>query len=269
MRTALIPPRGLENYALQSNFHLALAIPGLMSRRTYSGMYLRASRLGDYVVLDNGANEGTAVPTEDLVRVATDLQCQEIVMPDVLADKDATIRRVREFVRTVHIGTKKMAVLQGKNYAELRWCVSHFADIPEVTVIGIPRHIISTVNKPSIRIDLANEIENVHPKRFEIHFLGTNPQWLREVCAATKYAGHVRSVDSSLPFNYTIARKRLSLTGEPVYRPTGFFEEDWSRRVDVQLLKDNIETFLEWTNADIRISRQEAPAREVRGVSAT
>ena len=269
MHVALIPPRGLENYALRSNFHLTLAIPGLQSRKTYGGMYQRAVRLGDYVVLDNGAAEGQPATDEALFNMGKALQCNEVVLPDSMYESKQTVEAVARFLSNPNfvwdVVPKMMAVPQGTALRSFRYCINAFAEMPDIKVIGIPRHIIPTLDMKSARVDLANWIAENHPNRFEIHFLGMHPMWLGEIPATVKYAPHVRSVDSSLPFNYAIARKRLVGAKDIVMRPDFYFEEDWSRRISTKLVRDNIKTLMEWANAEYR---EEAPSSPMRVVPA-
>lgn len=267
MRIALIPPRGMENYALWSNFHLALALPELMKRRTYADMYKRAVSLNDYVVLDNGAAEGRSARPEDLIRYANNMNAHEIVLPDVMFESRYTILAVRAFLENHKIAGPKMAVVQGKEWGEVRSCVKAFDSIKDITAIGIPRHLIGTLRQKAARIDLANWVWSNFGERFEIHFLGTDPSWLGEVRKAQVYAPFVRSLDSSLPFNYAIANKYLQTTNEVIRRPDGYFDLNWRPRVNTNLIRSNIKIFMEWANVE-PVNRTEAPSRPVRDVSA-
>lgn len=259
MKVALIPARGLENYALLSRFHLALAIPELMARRPYSGMYKRAIRLGDYVVLDNGAAEDRTADEFTLCQAAEDLACQELVLPDVMCRMQQTINAVTRFLTSHPNGMLKMAVVQGTLMNDLRSCISRYTEMPGIDVVGLPRHLVTTTERASTRIDLANWIEKTYPGRFQIHLLGTNPAWLKEVAAAAKYAAHIRSVDTSLPFNYALAGKTLRDTDVQITRPEGYFNQDWSGRIDARILRDNIQFLMESANAK---PREELPSGE-------
>lgn len=263
MKIALIPPRGLENYALGSRFHLALAIPELIRRATYRGMYERATRLGDYVVLDNGAYEGQTVPDGLLFATSERLMCSEIVLPDVMLNTTDTVSRVAEYCRSYNSSVKKMAVAQGTTQEQFRRCVEAFSQRPEIQVLGIPKHMPTTLEKPAARIEFANWVKTRYKERFEIHFLGANSMWLGEIRAVTKYANHVRSLDTSLPFNYAIAGaelKVMSSTGTVISRPDHYFDADWSREITTSLIQDNIATIMEWARAEFR---QETPASGV------
>lgn len=263
MKVALIPPAGLENYALRSKFHLALAIPLLMKRRAYAGMYKRVGNLSDYVILDNGANEGQPADVDMIKSYAAMIGCNELVLPDVMYSAADTLKAVKQGLPLLAgCAPSRMAVIQGETIGELRTCVEAFSSMQDIDVVGIPRHTIATTSRSAVRIELANWIEQQYPGRFQIHLLGTHPAYLKEVQAANKYAGHIRSVDSSLPFNYALAGKSLLDTKERIMRPDRYFEEDWSRRANVDLIRDNIDTFMRWAGDE------EASRSRVRAVSA-
>lgn len=254
MEAALIPARGLEIYALRSTFHLALAIPDALNNPYYVGAYRRAANRGDYIILDNGAAESQMAPDKQLIEASRLLRANEIVAPDVIKDGSATVLRTKGFCNQFAqdlTGLKVMAVAQGSKLAGFRTCVDNFARVSKIKVVGIPRHAIDTLNSKAARIDLANWINEAYPLRFDIHFLGTNPKWLHEIKAAATYAPHVRSVDSALPFNYTIAHTKLATTNKSLTRHPRFFTYDWSRDVPANLLRDNIKTFMEWAGAKV------------------
>lgn len=254
MKVALIPPRGLENYVLQSRFHLALAIPVLMRHKVYVDTYKRAARLGDYVILDNGLAEGMPAAAETIIEVAKTMQAKEVVLPDAMRSTTQTLNLSRAFLANnptlLGSGARLMGVTQGETWQDLLRAVAGFAEMPAVGTLGIPRHLLTTTDRSAIRIDLANWIADNFPGRFKLHLLGTNVTWLAEVYCVKKYAPHVRSVDSSLPFNYALLGRKLEPTGQTVQRPEKYFEEDWSQRVDRALLKDNIDTFMNWAGAN-------------------
>lgn len=279
MYVGLIPPRGLENFALSSKFHLSLALPQLLGRRAYGGMYKRVIGMGDYVVLDNGACEGQLAANYLLWEMVEQFRPSELVVPDDMRGTDDTLLAVRQFFAgdysyksKQHPDMKYMAVVQGRTKADLHRCIEEYIPMP-VNVIGIPRHLLSsavtrtTESKTSVRIDLANWIEERFPGRFQIHFLGTNPVWIGEVRAAAKYASHVRSVDTSLPFNYALEGVALEvnnvMTRERINRPKLYFDSDWSRNVQVELLRRNIRSFMSWAGAkpqEVLVDRTTASA---------
>ena len=267
MHVGLIPPKGLENYALRSKFHLALAIPELMERRMYAGMYTRVAALGDFVVLDNGIAEKKPAEPALLLEYAKRLKANEVVLPDVLTDAKETVKAVETFLRQdAPLNYSFMAVAQGTKISDYLWCVERFANISFIQTIGIPRHMLETIGQRACRIDLARKIHDEYPQRFEIHLLGTNPVWLHEVKSVAKYAPHIRSVDTSMPFSYALAGEVLETTSQQITRPHRYFEADWSKRVEGTLLHANIRTLLKWADANVSGIRTQTSASKLRGL---
>jgi len=252
VQAALIPPRGLENYILHSTFHLALAIPQCMSNYDYTNAYSDAATRGDYIVVDNGAADGGLVSNEELLDAAFMLAAKEIVAPDVFYDKAATIVKVKEFLRKFQLPLvpyKIMAVAQGTSPASIRRCIDVYATLPEIDVVGLPKHMLTTLNVKAARLDMAKWIDECFPGRFQIHMLGTNPVWLKEIVSVAKYAPFVRSVDSALPFNYALASQDLAMTKLELTRNPEYFDLDWSETASTRHVNNNIKTFMGWANA--------------------
>lgn len=256
MRLALIPPRGYENYASLSKFHLMLAH---IDYPEYLREYRRCRARQDYIVMDNGAAElprGQSPFSEvQLIDIAQRCDVDELVLPDALHNTHKTINLVswallqyERLPKTSYAHKLDyMAVAQGYGLDDVKHCVEKFVEHSRVGVVGLPR-LLLTPDYRSIRIDAANWIEETYPRRFKIHLLGTNPIWVREVQAAARYAPHIRSVDTSMPFNYAMAGARLSDTLEPIKRPDQYFEV--TRVILGSLLKANIETMIGWANAE-------------------
>src|SRR5882757_5645454 len=116
MRAALIPPKGYEDYALNSNIHLVLPLPPLIQNMKYLDVYQRAQRRGDFVILDNGCAEGQLVSGHHLLNVARAIRAHEIVAPDVMGDAAATLTATTNFIFDYQEARDYsiMAVLQGE-----------------------------------------------------------------------------------------------------------------------------------------------------------
>lgn len=265
MKAALIPPKGLETLALQSRFHLALAVPELMMRKAYVKTYQRAVRLGDYVVLDNGAAEGTCASHSEIRSYSAEVGAQEIVLPDVLYKSNETLQQVKWYLDDRPPVGPKMAVAQGTDIRAIKNLIRRYKEWEQITCIGIPRHLTATLDRRAVRIELANWIAEEFGTRFEIHMLGATATWLPEIKHIAKYASHVRSIDTSMPFTYALAGLKLSETGNVVQRPANYFEVDHSTRVRAQLVHDNIKTYMEWADAELRA---ETPSSAMRAVPA-
>ena len=94
-----------------------------------------------------------------------------------------------------------MAVMQGRSIAAVLTLLQEYDKIPYIHSIGIPRHFITTI-APDARLKIAKEIQRRYPNRYGIHLLGLNPEYINEPALHVSYGVHVRSVDTSAPFNY-------------------------------------------------------------------
>lgn len=252
MKVCLIPPRGLEHLALEGNMQMALAIADYMTNPKLMRTLSTARDRGDHIILDNGAAElNTAAPSPHMMICGKAVNAHEIVLPDVLGDQAMTMKAVDRFleeipqVETYH---DLMAVTQGVNMREIKQLVGCFASMPQIKVLGIPRLLMGILGTAA-RIDIANMIEHAHPGRFQIHLLGANPLWPVEIRHAAKYASHIRSVDTSLPFNYALAG--VSLRGNApqiVYRTPDYFTS--AKKPQEGLVLDNIKVIMEWARGE-------------------
>lgn len=252
MKVALIAPRGLEGYVLHSTMHMALPIPDTVTNLDYVKAFQEAHDRGDFVIMDNGAADGGLQENSKLVHYAGILCADELVVPDVIGDKAGTIHAIQIFLRWFAKfphpceSIKLMAVAQGAKYFEFQQCIRQIAEIPEITTLGIPRHMLTTVRQQAVRLDLAGWVHTEFPARFEIHMLGASPSWPREVAALAKYTPFVRSLDTALPFNYSLAGHDMETSSLMMPRPKRYFTYDWCDDVSARLVAKNIRTYLNW-----------------------
>lgn len=250
MKAALIPPKGLEAYMYKTKFQLFLA-QELLTNKNYIAAALTAKKLGSYTIVDNGAFEGRLVPSSELVTVAALVKADEVVLPDVLMRTGASITASIKFLNDYpELKTSFMAVAQGTRISNFKTCVEAFAEYRRIKVIGLPKHILTTVD-PSARIDLAVWINDAYPNRFDVHFLGTNPVWLGEIKSAAKYSP-TRSVDSSVPFYYSLAGKTLGTVDRPTTvkceRSPHYFTHEHNIQMCTISLDANVQTYLGWAS---------------------
>jgi len=256
MQLALIPPKGWENYIHLSSFQLALAH---IDAGDYLREYAKAERRGDFIVLDNGIAEDEHLSTKALVITSTRIGASELVLPDVMHDGNRTLSAIGKFLKEAKqlpkpytTGLRLMAVAHGNNTDDIQALITQYVDIAEIDTVGLPRCLV-TQWKPAMRIDLANWTHETYPNRFQIHFLGTSHWWPREIAQAAHYAPHVRSVDTSMPFNYALAGERLDVKKPAaVKRPDGYFKD--VRDFDPDLLRRNIQTMFGWLDVEAPVS---------------
>lgn len=257
MDLILIPPKGLygepAEWMLKPTSHMVLA--HLLKHADYRDVYRLKRKHGSFVMLDNGAAEYSKVTNEDLLRAIELINPHEVVIPDVMRDPAGTRYAVKEFLNMSYIdrdfvdyGRQYLGVIQGQTKDELRKMVDFYSEYDVVTTLGIPRWLLSKFSR-AIRIDMANWIQEEFPNRFQLHLLGTNPLWVKEVYAAAKYASHIRSVDTSLPFNYAIYDLLLTTkVNEPVHRPAYYFDADQRKIERHPAYSYNIRVIRRWAS---------------------
>jgi hypothetical protein len=141
-----------------------------------------------------------------------------------------------------------MGVIQGDTVKECQKCIDFYMDVPWITSIGVPRHLITTVqgNIAEIRMSLVLYIRERHGNGMNIHLLGTSPDYITELRdwgdGFNRYG--VRGVDTSAPFNYAMT-SALIADGDVVLRPKGYFKRT---ELNEDILDLNIKSLHDWVN---------------------
>jgi hypothetical protein len=97
-----------------------------------------------YITLDNGSAEHSLVTEETLLNLTEEFVPDEVVAPDVLFDKDQTLRNLDSFVaemdkRGLLHYTSIFGCPQGSNKQEWLECYTEMANHPHVSVIGLSK----------------------------------------------------------------------------------------------------------------------------------
>lgn len=249
MKIALIPPFAhLEQTALTS---YQLMLPQLVEQSpTYRYTYLKHCQDPDQlVIMDNGAAEGEQLPDIKLIRMANAFKPNELVVPDVLGDGEATFDRIAEFLRvlidhSLDPSIKLGIVAAGKTPPESLLTVdrvfTYFTEV-EISTIYIPR-ILVTEKNPGARMEVAKQLPKVTLNHVDIHFLGSSHFWIHEASFIADNFPGVRGIDTSAPFNYTIAEQQID-GGAQVTRPEDYFELACENE---ELLDYNVKRYKGW-----------------------
>jgi hypothetical protein len=224
---------------------------GLAHEAKDSAEYLYTLReRGDrYLILDNGADElGTGMTGEDLADLIEAVEPNELILPDVLEDSDATIHASEEFYRNyrgllkAHGTTgdmKLMAVAQGQDLASFLRCYRRWVNWSSVKILGIPYdiefwtqedlteegHDYSKAEVHALkRLQLLTYLKREGLIKKPIHLLGINNLWeLRQYRQqrVNELQGLIRSNDTTAPFAGAMAGKD--------FRNGDDLEKDWPR----------------------------------------
>ncbi len=209
MKLALIPPYSRLLDTTKTDYQLCLA--HLMDQDpTYTAAYKAMCQAkGQYVILDNGAFEGSLVAAKELLEIACRYKVTEIVIPDRMKNADVTIEMAKSFYamaeRTYHAERFRfMFVVQGDTWYEMNRCLHWAMEQRWIHTIAIPRHTLETCLDATARLNMAETIK-LHSKK-AIHFLGASPLWPEEIIEAAK-SKIVRGMDTSMAYVYGIAGK--------------------------------------------------------------
>lgn len=239
MKLAIITPiPELRSFEHVDGMHLVL--PQYLNDDRYLDFYLDQSKDGTYIILDNGAYEGAAIPPDALLRLAAGVLADEIVVPDKLNDMEATLKLAGEAFecwslesRHFHLQQPQlMLVPQGSTLEEWRTCLfglilrwQRFASPFGVTAspkatIGIPVPALTRIGVEIGEV-LDRWARNLHENYdYDIHLLGG----MKDLYALNRIAREfpfVRSLDTAKPIVYAMRGIVLDPLNEPLPAHTG------------------------------------------------
>lgn len=164
-----------------------------------------------YKILDNSLIElGEALTMERLVAAAEKINANEIVLPDVFKDGEATVKKAKESILWLKendlLGKYKiMVVCHGNNEDEWHSCFKQLNEIEEIDVIGVPK-VVSTWLPDKNRKNLSHIFLNTTK---QIHFLGAWYNLAELLKLGKKVWNTIRSADTCLPSLYVIQNKKI------------------------------------------------------------
>jgi hypothetical protein len=246
VRIAFIPPISLLPLALHTKYQLVL--PQLLSDPMYALFYKHLGEVIDqYLILDNGAAEGIHHTHDQLLTFCDRLKVDELVLPDVIGDGPGTVRAVNEFLNAGVPNSSLGIVAAGRSAAEAIDTVKAILETQDdyIDIVYVPRSLVAP-DRLYARIEVASAVKEFAPNK-DIHFLGTNPIWIREVQIAAE-SQIVRGVDTSAPFNYAFYNKPVESEVRRS-RPQGYFTFAASA-FPSGILNSNLATLLEWANGN-------------------
>jgi hypothetical protein len=110
----------------------------------YRKFFKRVKKRGKFITLDNSAAERSLVTEDALIKIVKDLMPNEVIAPDVLFNKKATVNNLNKFIRRMSkeglIG--KVDILgcpQGRTKHEWLECYETMLQDPYVNVIGLSK----------------------------------------------------------------------------------------------------------------------------------
>jgi hypothetical protein len=207
MKFALITaPNGFDLVRrLNLSYHLVLA--QYLGDLDYIGFYRDRHRKGDFIIVDNGAAElGQSIPFETILYRAQLVGADEIVLPDVLDDGEATYQASAAVAWRVP--TRQRAVVpQGRNWTEWTSCLESLIGLGCTTICIAKRYERLPGGRASALAILA---QMSLLSGYNVHLLGFDYNPLEEAKRALTFYPEIRGVDSAAPIAY--AQEARSIT---------------------------------------------------------
>ncbi len=186
----------VSNLHYCNGYKMFMALTHLVENNEVYKMWLK--RYDGYIILDNSIVElGGAVSLNRLCDAAEEIQADEIILPDVMEDGPATVALVKKNIAGLYKRYGKtwpfkiQAVVQGKTPEEIEHCFCDLANIPEVDVLGIPKHFAFKHSRGRVGFEYLWE-----DCKKEIHLLGLAQSFTELAQYADPEA--IRSCDTSL-----------------------------------------------------------------------
>lgn len=199
MYVCSIMPKG--TYHLMYEEPIVMLLTHLVEKDSqYAELALEHSEA--YKILDNSLIElGGALSMDRLMAAADKVKADEIILPDVFRDGEATIKSTKEAIQWLkdhnRLGDYKlMAVCHGITQEVFKECFDALNDMPELDVIGIPK-VMSSFDWVVGR-SRASLYDIFKKGDKEIHFLGSWYQLGELLTMPKKVYNRVRSCDTCL-----------------------------------------------------------------------
>lgn len=268
MKVATIVPTPMLGMDKGDDYFMCL-YQEVKSNPKYAEYFRRKVEEGHFVIMDNGAAEGENPSWEELLEVYPLVNPSEVVLPDVVYNKEETLRQTKEaylaFEKiklrdSTEPKMRYMMVPQGENYTEWLECMKEFVQLHPVT-IGVSKFVTpkyqeemgsdANVRKECVDaiINFCGGVENMRRMGVEIHLLGCwdNPKEIGEIARA--FPGVVRGTDSAIAYVYT--RNNIEYSPEVDRPDKDHIDFKKGDKVDVGLFLKNKELWRQYCIGEI------------------
>lgn len=173
------------------------------------------------MILDNSAYEffvkGEELNMDDFAEVINDLRPDFYILPDVLMNKDKTVKGVKEFFdKYVIISSKPLAVAQGNTSEELLECLRMYDEM-NIKYVAIPFHL-SFYTEMDIDPVIRSAFLDVYKEEtLDIRYAMGRVQWVQDHYKTLQYFPRVHFLGSHCPLEKKFYKEFYSMdTGYPV-----------------------------------------------------
>lgn len=256
-----IPLDLIDNHQRKISDYMYVLLHKLIEDPVYAQKAFDYKKSGGFIIMDNSCYElGASLEDELLHEWWDELGPDIVVLPDVLGDADATLKRTFGFLdKYPHVAKFGMAIAQGSNPAELIECYAELRDYRSehddyIEMLGIP-FVYKWVEKEPAkqaaeRINLLELMDRrrVIDRNRRHHLLGT---WQANEFTNYRKYGWVWSLDTSNPIMAAIDGSRYTDMGL-FQKPKATFDSVYDMKesdINMELLYYNVNKFKELVNA--------------------
>jgi len=239
MKYALIT--GPTGFPLIMDFRLSyhLVLAQYASTLGYIDFYKTRHLAGDFIMVDNGAAEfGKSIGMDDIVTAAEGIGADEIIVPDVLDDSEATIALAKETYWRIPM-MKRAIVPQGHDWVSWFHCLTELVSLGCQTICIAKRY----ERLPGGRVRALQILADNHMLlNHHIHLLGFDQDPIAEVCSALSFYPDIRGVDSAAPIAYAQKGMEINTNVHESY--------EWNKSYSYELAVGNVNTILNACNPE-------------------
>lgn len=225
-----------------------MVLPQLVKQNGVYKDYYKSSTA--YKIMDNGEAEGEQLDFGEVCELASELKCDEIILPDKMGDSRETMRRVKEaeYWTKLYPGFRFTAVAHGPTNAEVVQSIHFYEDESHVDGLALPRILGNTID-PLTRYWIATSLRNLIITRFKgVHMLGAT-KWPREAALFAEL-DQVRGIDTSLPVSLALQGVRIETReASGRTRDRNFLRAESTGGKQDELIRWNIDGYRFWAEA--------------------
>lgn len=210
---------------LKLGYHLVLADRILIDDK-YAAYYQNKAAEGNFMIVDNGAAEnGESIPFNNVLEAANLVNADEVALPDVLKDREATTALHYDWYDKVP-AINRMVIPQADSIMNWLACLEDMMDVFDFRTVGIPKHLDDYIGG---RTSILEEItRRGWQEDLNFHLLGCHNAPLKEIRDVYKKFPWVRGIDTAAPFAYAQANQSVGFTRHLSY--------NWHKVVENQSL---------------------------------
>lgn len=219
----IVPPSHYKDI-VHNHYHMCLAHLVGDGQNEYTSFYRGLSDAGRYILMDNGAAEGSQMRPDELIELYKKINPTEIVLPDTLNDGYDTIAKTKLFLDMMadELPYKFMAVPQGRTVEEWEACAMMLIQDERINSFGVSKFLNIATGNENARYYACDAIERLLRKYnregFEVHLLGCDegPGIVGQIIRRYSF---VRGCDTA--FCYIAAQAGVGGITKDVKRPEG------------------------------------------------